>query len=44
MDQLTGPTPVIFGMSPAWVAAIIFALTYALIIAERINRSIIALR
>jgi Na+/H+ antiporter NhaD/arsenite permease-like protein len=43
MDQLTGPTPVIFGMSPAWVAAIIFALTYALIIAERINRSIIAL-
>src|SRR6266851_5001626 len=43
MDQLTGASSVIFGMSAAWVATIIFALTYVLIIAERINRSIIAL-
>lgn len=43
MDQLAGASSAIFGMNAAWVAAIIFALTYVLIIAERINRSIIAL-
>jgi Na+/H+ antiporter NhaD/arsenite permease-like protein len=42
-DQLTGDTTVIFGLSPAWVATTIFAVTYIAIIAERINRSIIAL-
>jgi Na+/H+ antiporter NhaD/arsenite permease-like protein len=40
---LTGGTTVIFGLSPAWVATTIFAVTYIAIIAERINRSIIAL-
>ena len=33
----------IFGLGAAWVAAIIFVVTYLLIVAERINRSIIAL-
>ena len=40
---MTGGTTVIFGLSPAWVATTIFAVTYIAIIAERINRSIIAL-
>jgi Na+/H+ antiporter NhaD/arsenite permease-like protein len=40
---MTNASPTILGMSAAWVATTIFALTYALIIAERINRSIIAL-
>jgi Na+/H+ antiporter NhaD/arsenite permease-like protein len=43
MDQLTGASSAMFGLSPAWVAIAIFCITYALIIAERINRSIIAL-
>src|SRR5919199_1556920 len=43
MDQLSSPASVIFGLSPAWVAITVFALTYLLIIAERINRSILAL-
>ena len=32
-----------FGADPAWVAVILFVLTYVLIIADRINRSIIAM-
>jgi Na+/H+ antiporter NhaD/arsenite permease-like protein len=40
---VTSPSPYVFGLTPAWVAIAIFAVTYALIIAERINRSIIAL-
>ncbi len=43
MDQLTGNSSIIFGLNPVWPALIIFAVTYLLIIAERINRSIIAL-
>src|SRR5712691_11194741 len=43
MDQLTDPSAFVFGMSAASVAMTIFAATYVLIIAERINRSIIAL-
>jgi len=43
MDQATGVSSVIFGLGAAWVAAIIFVVTYLLIVAERINRSIIAL-
>ena len=43
VDQLSGIGPVVFGMSPAWVATTIFAVTYVSVIAERINRSIIAL-
>jgi Na+/H+ antiporter NhaD/arsenite permease-like protein len=43
MDQPAGTTAIVFGLSPASFAAAVFALTYALIVAERINRSIIAL-
>src|SRR5262252_3027293 len=43
MDHLNGASSVIFGLGAAWVAASIFVVTYLLIIAERINRSIIAL-
>ncbi len=43
MDQLSNSSSVIFGLSPAWVAITVFALTYLLVIAERINRSILAL-
>ncbi len=43
MDQLTAPHTAIFGLSAPWLAMIIFVATYVLIIAERINRSIIAL-
>jgi Na+/H+ antiporter NhaD/arsenite permease-like protein len=32
-----------FGTDPFWIAIAVFALTYLLIIAERINRSIIAM-
>src|SRR5438105_4568032 len=31
------------GFDPFWVAIVVFALTYVLVIADRINRSIIAL-
>ncbi len=34
---------VIFGWDPLWVSAIIFVLTYAVIITERVNRAIVAL-
>jgi hypothetical protein len=34
---------VIFGADPFWVAIGVFALTYLLVIADRINRPIIAL-
>src|SRR5882724_7538898 len=43
MDQVTNASSIIFAMSPAGVAVAIFAVTYLLVIAERINRSIIAL-
>jgi Na+/H+ antiporter NhaD/arsenite permease-like protein len=43
MDQLTDASFVAFGLHASWLAPIIFVLTYVLIIAERINRSIIAL-
>jgi Na+/H+ antiporter NhaD/arsenite permease-like protein len=33
----------IFGLSPMWASAILLAVTYALIISEKINRSIVAL-
>lgn len=33
----------IFGWDPLWLASIIFVLTYAVIISERINRAIVAL-
>ncbi|HUH84539.1 MAG TPA: ArsB/NhaD family transporter [Stellaceae bacterium] len=34
---------VVFGLDPAWVAVVLLVLSYALIISERLNRSIIAL-
>jgi len=43
MNQVSATAPAIFGSDPFWVAAIVFALTYVLVIADRINRSIIAL-
>ncbi|MEA3275383.1 MAG: ArsB/NhaD family transporter [Pseudomonadota bacterium] len=34
---------VIFGLSPIWVASILFVATYAVIVTEKINRAIVAL-
>jgi len=33
----------IFGVSPIWVASILFVATYAVIVSEKINRAIVAL-
>ena len=35
--------PGLFGADPIWVAAIVFVLSYVFVIADRINRSIIAM-
>ena len=43
MQQLSAAAPAISGADPFWVAISVFALTYLLVIADRINRSIIAL-
>jgi Na+/H+ antiporter NhaD/arsenite permease-like protein len=43
MDHLSAAPALVFGMSAPWLAMAIFLATYALIVAERINRSIIAL-
>jgi Na+/H+ antiporter NhaD/arsenite permease-like protein len=37
------PSTVIFGLDPAWVATMLLLASYALIVSERLNRSIIAL-
>ena len=42
MDHPVAASAVIFGWSPAWVATGLFVVIYLLIIAERLNRSIIA--
>ncbi|MDG4582829.1 MAG: ArsB/NhaD family transporter [Candidatus Competibacter sp.] len=34
---------VLFGLNPMWVAAILFALTYVVVMTERVNRAIVAL-
>lgn len=34
---------VLFGLSPMWVAAILFALTYVVVMTEKINRAIVSL-
>ena len=34
---------VIFGWDPIWVSCILFVLTYAVIVSERVNRAIVAL-
>jgi len=36
-------TTVIFGWDPLWVSSIIFIVTYAVIVTEKINRSVVAL-
>ena len=43
MQHVSAAAPVIFGADPFWVAIGVFALTYQFVIADRINRSIIAL-
>jgi hypothetical protein len=43
MQHVSAAAPVIFGADPFWVAIGVFALTYLLVIADRINRPIIAL-
>jgi Na+/H+ antiporter NhaD/arsenite permease-like protein len=43
VQQIGGPGSVIFGADPFWVAIAVFALTYLLVITDRITRSIIAL-
>src|SRR5947207_14024572 len=43
MQHVSDAVPVMFGADPFWVAMAVFALTYILVIADRINRSIIAL-
>ena len=34
---------VLFGFNPMWVAAILFALTYVVVMTEKINRAIVSL-
>lgn len=36
-------TTVVFGLDPQWFAAVVFVLTYVVIMTERINRAIVAL-
>src|SRR5438046_1648927 len=43
MHQASDAVPVMFGADPFWLAMTVFTLTYLLVIADRINRSIIAL-
>src|SRR5881227_2329810 len=43
MQHVSDAVPVMFGADPFWVAMTVFTLTYLLVIADRINRSIIAL-
>src|ERR1051325_5588274 len=43
MDPITSAATTLFGGDPFWVAVGVFTLTYVLVIADRINRSIIAL-
>src|SRR6266568_8946745 len=43
MQQVSAAAPAIFGADPFWIATGVFALTYLSVIADRINRSIIAL-
>ena len=43
MNETGVATPAVFGADPFWVAIAVFAVTYLLIITDRINRSILAL-
>ena len=42
-DSTAASAAVIFGLNPMWYAAILFILTYVVIMTERINRAIVAL-
>jgi hypothetical protein len=37
-----GAVSVIFGLNPMWVAAILFAITYVVVMSEKVNRAIVA--
>jgi Na+/H+ antiporter NhaD/arsenite permease-like protein len=37
------PSNIYFGLNPIWVSTALLAITYAVIISEKINRSIVAL-
>src|SRR5882672_12185598 len=43
MQQVSASAPALFGADPFWVAITVFALTYLMVVADRINRSIIAM-
>src|SRR6266851_4653905 len=43
MSEAAAAASVAFGLSAGWVATLVFALSYVLIVSERLNRSIIAL-
>ncbi len=43
MDHPASAAAVVFGWNPAWVATALFVVSYGLIAADRINRSIVAL-
>ncbi|MGA7982729.1 MAG: ArsB/NhaD family transporter [Chromatiaceae bacterium] len=36
-------SPLLFGLSPFWVSSLLFVVTYAVIISEKVNRAIVAL-
>ncbi|MEZ5576854.1 MAG: ArsB/NhaD family transporter [Candidatus Competibacteraceae bacterium] len=38
-----GAVSVIFGLNPMWVAAILFAITYVVVMTEKVNRAIVSL-
>ena len=38
-----GAVSVIFGLNPMWVAAILFAITYMVVMTEKVNRAIVSL-
>src|SRR6476469_4270875 len=41
--SMHGASNVYFGLNPMWVATCLLAITYAVIISEKVNRSIVAL-
>src|SRR6266852_4259767 len=43
MSEAAAASSVAFGLSAGWVATLVFALSYVLIVSERLNRSIIAM-
>src|SRR5216683_2912153 len=42
MSEAAAASSVAFGLSAGWVATLVFALSYVLIVSERLNRSIVA--